>query len=504
MPIYPTFSDELENLVEAIQVPQSKYEQANRTFHSICDWLGRPESSLRDCHEESYLQGSFRLGTAISPTTEEDDYDLDIVAIINKAKNSVSQAGLKKLVGVEVEAYSQRYGMKRPSDARRCWTQDYADGSQFHVDILPAIPDVVGLTNKLEARNLGIEGVDTAIAITDKQDANYEMVHSNWPNSNPKGYAQWFEMRMGSVLVARRDAIALQERRSASSVPIYRARTPLQKAVQLLKYHRDIMYADDPVDKPISIIITTLAAKAYNDESNLIDALANILAKMHLGIEPENGIDWVRNPSNAMENFADKWINYPQRRENFYKWLDAARADFEALRVADSTQRQRVITEAFGDEVQRKLSERFGPASSNFTKRSKRSFLPALHRQTPPWTLQDAGDVKIFKATKSRNGFRTVPFSSDGIPLQKGTSIVFQARTNVPMPFEVYWQIVNTGEEARDSNALRGGFDAGSVYSGNLTHREGTKYSGTHSAECFIVKNGYLAARSGQFIVNIA
>jgi hypothetical protein len=469
------FAQELENLVETIQVPDSKYEQAHRSYRSICEWLERPDSSLKDSHEESFLQGSFRLGTAISPTTEEDDYDLDIVAVFSKSKSTISQSELKRLLGVEVKSYSKRHGMKEPNDARRCWTQDYADGSQFHVDILPAIPDSTGQRAKLEARRLKLSGVETAIAITDKTDANYGVIHLNWPNSNPKGYAEWFELRMGAPLIARKSAIALQEGRPTSSIPTYRARTPLQKAVQLLKYHRDIMFADDGDDRPISIIITTLAAKAYSDEIDLETALTNILAKMHLGIEQEHGIDWVRNPSNAMENFADKWVEYPKRRENFYKWLDAARADFLALKTADSTQRDRVITEAFGDEVQKRISERRGSGPQNFAKRNKRLFLPALHRQAPPWTLQDAGEVKIFRATKSRNGFRTIPFSSDSLPLAKGTSVVFQARTTVPRPFEVYWQIVNTGEEARLNDGLRGGFDTGAVYSGNMTHREGTR-----------------------------
>ncbi|MFW8696292.1 nucleotide-binding domain-containing protein [Mesorhizobium japonicum] len=36
-----------------------------------------------------------------------------------------------------------------------------------------------------------------------------------------------------------------------------------------------------------------------------------------------------------------------------------------------------------------------------------------------------------------------------------------------------------------------------------MTHQETTRYAGSHSIECFIVKDGLLAARSGQFIVNI-
>jgi hypothetical protein len=67
----------------------------------------------------------------------------------------------------------------------------------------------------------------------------------------------------------------------------------------------------------------------------------------------------------------------------------------------------------------------------------------------------------------------------------------------------VYWQVVNTGLEAERVNGLRGGFDEGVITAGKLTRRESTLYRGSHSIECFVVKDGLLAARSGQFIVNI-
>ena len=60
-----------------------------------------------------------------------------------------------------------------------------------------------------------------------------------------------------------------------------------------------------------------------------------------------------------------------------------------------------------------------------------------------------------------------------------------------------------TGREAEAANGLRDGFDQGLVTAGKLTKKETTLYTGRHSIECFIVKAGYLAARSGQLIVNI-
>lgn len=491
----------VEELVETLQVPDSKYEAANTAFRSICNWFERDESTIADTHDESYLQGSFRLGTAIRPTTEEDDYDLDIVCVLNETKSAVSQSDLKEAVGREVKSYSKRHDMKRPADARRCWTQEYADGSQFHVDILPALYDGTSQKLRLEAYRLSSEYSDDTLAITDKTNANYHSINPNWPNSNPKGYAAWFESRLGSVLRNRKAAIALQEAKNVDDIPTYRARTPLQKAVQILKYHRDVMFADDFDDKPISIIITTLAAHAYGQETTTSAALQSILDGMDRHIEQRQGIDWIVNPTNPMENFADKWIQYPKRRENFYKWLDTAREDFAALKQAhDSASQRQIISEAFGDEVEKLWDDKRLKRNVPVV---KRKLLPALHREPPPWTLAQDGAVSIYKATKHERGFRAKPFSSDSTPVRKNAPLRFYAKTDIPMPYTVYWQIVNTGIEAERANCLRGGFDVGSVHSGHLAHSETTLYSGSHSVECFIVKNGYLAARSGQFIVNI-
>jgi hypothetical protein len=490
----------VERLVQAIQVSDAKYEEARTTYQSICEWLGRRNSTLRADEPETYLQGSFRLGTAIRPTTDEDHYDLDIVCTLHRAKNSVTQAKLKADVGVEVKSYSEAQNMSPPVDARRCWTQEYSDERQFHVDILPSIADETGLRERLQAFEKNAGAAAGAIAITDKQNPNYEVITDRWLHSNPTGYAAWFEEQSGFVFRQRREAIALRESRNVNDIPAYRVRSPLQKAVQLLKYHRDVMFAEDSDHKPISIIITTLAAKAYHQEQTTQEALSGILHRMHEGIEQDHGVDWVRNPSNPLENFADKWIEHPIRRENFYKWLEQARADFAAVAHAGSeNEAKKLISEAFGDETLARV-----PRESKMAKLSEKlRRLTTNYRQAPPWAGTPGQRVTIYKAVKSLRGFRTVPFSSDSAPIPKGASLQFYARTDVPMPYQVYWQVVNTGQEAERDNGQRGGFDVGSIQSGKLIRKEGTKYMGSHTIECFVVKNDRLVARSGRFIVNI-
>ena len=96
------------------------------------------------------------------------------------------------------------------------------------------------------------------------------------------------------------------------------------------------MCAGDAEHKPISIIITTLAAHAYNEEPTISSALQSILTGMDRYIDDRDGTAWVANPVNPAENFADKWVEVPKKRQNFYRWLDQARQDFALYLRASS------------------------------------------------------------------------------------------------------------------------------------------------------------------------
>ena len=504
----PQHTEELlEDLAASLQVPTSRYAAAERSYKSVGDWLHREASSVGQADPNVYIQGSFRLGTAIRPMSDKEDYDVDLVCELLLSKSRLTQAQLKALLGEELKAYAEARGMKAPEEGRRCWTQDYADGAQFHMDTLPALPDAAHQRLLLERRGFSPEWSDTAIAITDREHENFRLVTEDWPHSNPKGYANWFRSRMQEIFESRRRAMALEARASVEDIPEYEVRTPLQSAVQILKRHRDMMFAEQPDDKPISIILTTLAAHAYQQEPTISGALYSILDRMDDYIDYSSGIAWIANPTDPAENFADRWQKHPERKAAFYEWLEQARADFAAAARALSRD---TATAALQPRLGQKLMEeaaahRSGSPLARVAGGARRlgKVLNPAHRKAPPWTKVDQGDVRIEHATMRRNGFRPETFHSDGEPLPKRCSLTFQADTNIPRPLKVYWQVVNTGREAEAANGLRGGFDEGLVTTGKLTKKESTLYTEAHSIECFIVKDGYLAARSGQFIVNI-
>lgn len=328
------FSRSLDQAIsQSLDISDEHHRLAVERYKSIGNWLERRVSTVAHYRPEIYPQGSFRLGTVTRPVSNAAEYDIDLVSELNleKFRIRISQEGLKNLVGAEIKAYARYRCLDLPKNGRRCWTLNYPDTVRFHMDILPAIPDGESFKQNLQANarsrpnfDIAIDLSRLAIAITDKEHCNYSRIDSNWPRSNPKGYAAWFMNRALS-----RD---LTDTRAVEDVPDHSVKTPLQRTVQILKRHRDIWF-DNMVrlgvyrldDKPISIIITTLAAHAYDGEDDLQEALQNIVRKMPNFIECGNdGVAYVRNPVDPLENFADKWQEHPSRKDCFMDWLKQA------------------------------------------------------------------------------------------------------------------------------------------------------------------------------------
>jgi hypothetical protein len=74
--------------------------------------------------------------------------------------------------------------------------------------------------------------------------------------------------------------------------------------------------------------------------------------------------------------------------------------------------------------------------------------------------------------------------------------------TNVPAPYRVKWQIVNTGNEAAHANQLRGGFDDGEEFCGRVRWEQ-SAFKGSHWIEAFVIKDDQCVATSGRFSVPI-
>ncbi|UPW06903.1 nucleotidyltransferase (plasmid) [Rhodococcus pyridinivorans] len=272
-----------------------------------------------------FAQGSFMLGTVVRNVNRNDDIDIDLVAVRDIAKASISQEELKDEVGSAVRLYATRAVSDFPEveESSRCWTLTWPG---MHMDVLPAIPNT--------------EAAGDNLLITDKD------VH-RWLPSNPLGYAEWFRTQARRRLMASHE---MEEKRlEVQQVPEWRQRSVLQRAVQALKRHRDIHFSDRPDQRPSSIVLTTLAAHAYRGGTDLHQVLRQIVASMPEHLHEEAGHWSLPNPAQPNENFTEYWATEPQRAARFFEWLDAAATTFSGLETKSGLdQTIPFLKEAFG------------------------------------------------------------------------------------------------------------------------------------------------------------
>lgn len=296
----------------------------------------------------------------------------------------------------------------------RCWSQrggaaghrSYSeqDGVGFHLDTLPCVP------NPIVSERVSPKYGNRAIGITDlvENDKQY-----HWGHSNPNGFADWFIDRQRAAF-NRIAALRKQElvRRnptvfaSVADVPDQLVRTPLQRAVQILKRHRDVRFSGIPMK--------TTSQSRSSSRHLLLSRMSrkvifSIRVGKHLGQDPTipghevircvDGKWFIENPTNPGENFADRWNDDgSQRADAFFEWLDWVREDLDDLLNAASESELEPARlwshcDAPGKRVasayRGPLPGAYQPATSLFS-RVGRALLrfDVSHRQTPRWHLQ--------------------------------------------------------------------------------------------------------------------
>jgi hypothetical protein len=317
----------LAKIAQRLDLDETRYKNANEKYVAVSDWLVKDGSLLEEYSPEIYPQGSFKLGTIVKPLTT-DEYDIDLVCELKKYSGNPQE--IKDLVGRRLKE-NQIYTPPMLEEKNRCWRLIYK--GDFHLDILPA------------RQQNGLNPIDTTIEIPDKE-------LKEWTVSNPKGYAEWFAIVMAQQFDRNRILLASKENKSIEEVPDYQVKTTLQQVIQLMKRNRDIVFNDDQDDKPNSIIIATLAALSYSNQSDLFETLLTLLRDMPSKVTFENGIPWVKNPVNQEENFADKWEKFPARKEKFMAWVHDLQKKLDSCSMIQSIEEvEEYLEELFGESV---------------------------------------------------------------------------------------------------------------------------------------------------------
>lgn len=377
----------LEVLLKDIDLPDGAYERAERRYQDLASWISRDGSTLAPFDAHIFVQGSFALGTAIKPVNPDEEYDLDFSCKLRTgvSRDSHSQSDLKEMIRVELEAYRKARGIQSQLEPKhRCWRLSYQDDLAFHMDVVPGLR-ADGQRRTVLTERMATAGLDRPLAaeiarralwITDDQRPDFDELTHDWPSSNPGGYQKWFLSRMESG-----QSRALVEKAQVDPVPVFRARQPLQQTVQLLKRHRDVMFADQPDMKPASILITTIAGLACVPGEPLEVTLRRTLDLLHEVRDSQAAR--ILNPINPHENFADRWTgpNCPLRY-NFFRWIDASLRAFEAWRTLDVPQR---LVEVASDDFAVSLGADAARALTGRAATAPRARQVAIEEPPAPW-----------------------------------------------------------------------------------------------------------------------
>ena len=329
----------LQEVCAALQLPSSRHERAKKSYEAVIDWLEAPGSPLENAVRRCFPQGSMALGTTNKPVGKA-EYDLDFVAVFNAP--GIGPAGLYELVHDRLSAHATYKPLLERRN--RCVSLTYT--GDFHLDLVPAIPDV---------RRGG-----TTLQIPD-------MRRGDWTSSDPEGYAAWFRAR-GQVGLTE----ALRKAAAVAPVPDIipvREKSALTLAVQLLKRRRDLVFSGPRADlAPRSIVLTTLAGAHYKGSDSvsgsmvgILDGMSNAFAAAH----PHQLV--IYNPTNRAEHFCDAMTSsLYQELVNFTNQL--RRDVFELFSLSGPALRRRleelfggeVVTEAFRKWTERAMDKRIG------------------------------------------------------------------------------------------------------------------------------------------------
>jgi len=332
----------IEAVAESVDIPETAYDKAEARYKDLAAWFGRSEALCYRYDPHVYPQGSFRLGTVVAGEEYDLDFGCRLRSGISKATHTQKQ--LKGFVGADMEAYRRARRIETALQEKgRCWRLQYQEdsGFRFHMDGVPSIPSddpqrqliTEAMVKYGSAQVLAQIVARHAGSITDNTLSNYEQISPDWRISNSEGYALWFESRMKLAMPLLEKRALESKAAKVDDLPARKWKSPLQKCVQAMKCHRDVMFAENPDGKPISIIITTLAATAYRGEQDVGSAMQNILATMGSFVKQQR--PRVPNPVNPSEDFADKWYNSAYAdlnlEQNFYWWLQQAQEDFAKI-----------------------------------------------------------------------------------------------------------------------------------------------------------------------------
>jgi hypothetical protein len=340
----------LAEIAVSLQLPPGLHAKAVARYRAVCDYIDRPGSPLAGRVSCLYPQGSMAIDATISTRGTDDEYDIDAVAEI--VGGSEYPEALLDLL----ERALQDYPVSRIERKTRCITLYYADG--MHLDVTPA--------RRLAPKEK--EGVITHAKRGRPEEHRFVPM-------NAYAFCEWYKER---APVEDRFALALNRELyvkhgfafDAAEVGDVPEQTPLiiksvtTVALQLIKRHRNIYYADADGRMPPSVMLTCHAGHAASPGMGLADMVirqARWTARAIDSAARQGKLLDVPNPEFVLERFTDRWPENQSQQQTYARALNVLADGLQSFRERgiELEDLQTWLRDCFGQRVVTRSIEAF-------------------------------------------------------------------------------------------------------------------------------------------------
>ncbi|MEA4874288.1 MAG: hypothetical protein RR738_04365 [Anaerorhabdus sp.] len=424
--------------LSSIEPSTSTVEYISSVQNNLRDYL-KNHPKYKDIHLNTFLSGSYAKDTCIRPKKYDGKRDVDIVVVTNYTLSESSSDVLQELLEILLE--KELYNSAR--------LQSHSIGIELNgieIDVIPVIK-----CNDSEMFYIG------------SSDENI------WELTDPKGHIKW--------------STEVNVDNNSKYKPL----------VKMMKWWRRTNCSDG-IKYPKGLALEKIIADNLPDdnlstENYLINTMQKIVESYKEEYVDKGKIPFIEDPciikNNLLENYT--LTEFKAFISNISDHLDLLSKDGTCNNIW-----QLILGDDFPVSSSAKSLSTISSVNN--------AALNASHRQKPLWSIPKNEAVIINAKLIYPNGIEML-LENDGDEIPKNCTIIYRALHGIKQPYDLKWQVVNTGYEASYNSCLRGGFEDSNL---NMNCRkESSAYAGKHYVQCYVIKNGQCVAKSKEFIINI-
>ena len=426
-----------EDFLHNIEPSQTTKKYISSIQTNLRDYL-KSHEAYKEKIIDTFLTGSYAKHTCIRPTKNDGKTDVDIIVVTNYTESTDSKEVLDELYKVCTEKYDKVTKQSRSIGIE-------LEGTE--IDVVPMIEDNNSSMYKIGNKNDG-----------------------NWKKTNPKGHIEW--------------CTRVNKKNNNKFV----------KIVKIFKWWRKNNCPNN-IKYPKGIALEKIIADNLYDCSNtyediVFNTMKNIRDSFKIFIE--NGKKpFISDPGIPSDDLSDCYEFIDLKK--FYEKINEHIKLLENINFSNDGWRSILGTEfPKEDTLLESLRNKYN------------SFFDVPHKIKPVWSEASSVslvDVKVKCYDEYNNIINYSPDGNDLLGKSLNIDFTVIGAAAFSKNTKIYWQVVNTGDEARDCNCLRGGFEISNIY--NYGRHESTAYTGTHWVQAFVINNDVCIAKSKEILVKI-